>query len=272
MGARSAWPAASARRSVRRTASGSCPGGRPGEPLPRRVRDRRVPLHLLRHVPGGLPRRGDPRRAGLRERRVHEGALHLRPRPSDGAGPPRHRAVGPGGSAVGMTTLLFYLFAALALGGGLGMILGRTPIASLLSLVASFFSLAAIYVLLQAHFVAAIQVIVYASAIMVLFLFVIMLLNLGHDYRRDLREFGWIVAGSVVAGLTGYGLLRALAAEDVVTDMGGSLVIEAALRELNAVGAIAAPLFQTYLVPFELTSLLLLVAIVGAVLLAKRRV
>jgi NADH-quinone oxidoreductase subunit J len=171
-----------------------------------------------------------------------------------------------------MTTLLFYLFAALALGGGLGMILGRTPIASLLSLVASFFSLAAIYVLLQAHFVAAIQVIVYAGAIMVLFLFVIMLLNLGHDYRRDLREFGWIVAGSVVAGLTGYGLLRALAAEDVVTDMGGSLVIEAALRELNAVGAIAAPLFQTYLVPFELTSLLLLVAIVGAVLLAKRRV
>ncbi|HEX7090259.1 MAG TPA: NADH-quinone oxidoreductase subunit J [Longimicrobiales bacterium] len=171
-----------------------------------------------------------------------------------------------------MTTLLFYLFAALALGGGLGMVLGRTPIASLLSLVASFFSLAAIYVLLQAHFVAAIQVIVYAGAIMVLFLFVIMLLNLGHDYRRDLREFGWIVAGSVVAGLTGYGLLRGLAAEGAVTDMGGSLVIEAALRELNAVGAIAAPLFRTYLVPFELTSLLLLVAIVGAVLLAKRRV
>ena len=171
-----------------------------------------------------------------------------------------------------MTTFLFYLFAALALGGGLGMVLGRTPIASLLSLVASFFSLAAIYVLLEAHFVAAIQVIVYAGAILVLFLFVIMLLNLGHDYRRDLQQFGWVVAGSVVAGLTGYGLLRALAAEGVVTDMGGSLVIEAALRELNAVGAIAEPLFRTYLVPFELTSLLLLVAIVGAVLLAKRRV
>ena len=171
-----------------------------------------------------------------------------------------------------MTTLLFYLFAALALGGGLGMVLGRTPVASLLSLIASLFSLAAIYVLLDAHFIAAIQIIVYAGAIMVLFLFVIMLLNLGHDYQRDLREFSWIAAGSVVSGLGGYAVMRAFRAEDAVTDMGGSLLIETALRELNAVGAVALPMFRSYLVPFELASLLLLVAIVGAVLLAKRRV
>ncbi|MFO7260102.1 MAG: NADH-quinone oxidoreductase subunit J [bacterium] len=171
-----------------------------------------------------------------------------------------------------MTTLLFYLFAALALGGALGMVLGRTPIASLLSLVSSLFSLAAIYVLLEAHFIAAIQIIVYAGAIMVLFLFVIMLLNLGHDYQRDLREFGWIAAGSIVAGLGGYAVMRALRADDAVTDMGGSILIETALREFNAVGAVAVPMFRSYMVPFELTSILLLVAIVGAVLLAKRRV
>ncbi len=99
-----------------------------------------------------------------------------------------------------------------------------------------------------------------------------MLLNLGHDYQRDLREFSWIAAGSVVSGLGGYAVMRAFRAEDAVTDMGGSLLIETALRELNAVGAVAVPLFRSYMVPFELASLLLLVAIVGAVLLAKRRV
>ncbi len=77
--------------------------------------------------------------------------------------------------------LLWWVFAALALGGGLGMIMSKSPTGSLISLVLSFFSLAAIYVLLGAYFIAAVQIIVYAGAIMVLFLFVIMLLNLGHD-------------------------------------------------------------------------------------------
>ncbi|HSK21345.1 MAG TPA: NADH-quinone oxidoreductase subunit J, partial [Longimicrobiales bacterium] len=78
-----------------------------------------------------------------------------------------------------LTQLLWWVFASLAVGGGLGMVTRRNPVASLLFLVLTFFSLAAVYVLLGAHFIAAIQIIVYAGAIMVLFLFVIMLLNLG---------------------------------------------------------------------------------------------
>ena len=170
-----------------------------------------------------------------------------------------------------ITQLLWWIFAALALGGAVGMISGRNPVASLLFLVLTFFSLAALYVMLGAHFIAATQVIVYAGAIMVLFLFVIMLLNLGHDYQADVRRGGWIVASFVGAGIVGWGLSTAL----VDQNPGGHntvSAIDASVRELGAVGAIAEPLFRDFLVPFELTSILLLVAIIGAVLLAKRRI
>ena len=171
-----------------------------------------------------------------------------------------------------MIDLLWWIFASLALGGAIAMVTRQNPIASLLFLVLTFFSLAALYVLMEAHFIAAVQVIVYAGAIMVLFLFVIMLLNLGYDYRADLRGGGWMLAGFVTAGLIGYFLMRILGGTQVVAGETGAPAIDAALREHNAVGAIAYPLFRDYLVPFELTSVLLLVAIIGAVLLAKRRV
>jgi NADH-quinone oxidoreductase subunit J len=103
-----------------------------------------------------------------------------------------------------LTQLLWWVFASIAVGGGLGMVTRRNPVASLLFLVLTFFSLAALYVLLGAHFIAAIQIIVYAGAIMVLFLFVIMLLNLGHDYQADLRGGAWIVVAFVVAGTVGW--------------------------------------------------------------------
>jgi NADH-quinone oxidoreductase subunit J len=168
--------------------------------------------------------------------------------------------------------LLWWVFASLAVGGGFGMVTRRNPVASLLFLVLTFFSLAAIYVLLEAHFIAAIQIIVYAGAIMVLFLFVIMLLNLGHDYQSDLRGGLWIVSGFVAAGVIGWLLWRSFAGTGAVIDRNGAQQIAASVEELNAVGAIAYPLFREYLVPFELVGVLLLVAIVGAVLLAKRRV
>jgi NADH-quinone oxidoreductase subunit J len=171
-----------------------------------------------------------------------------------------------------MIELLWWVFAALALGGGVGMLMSRTPVASLLFLVLTFFSLAAIYVLLGAFFIAALQVIVYAGAIMVLFLFTIMLLNLGHDYRSDLRGAGWVLVGFTAAGVAGWAIARAFGASPAIADLGGADRIDASVRELNAVGAIAVPLFRDFLVPFELTSILLLVAIIGAVLLAKRRV
>jgi NADH-quinone oxidoreductase subunit J len=171
-----------------------------------------------------------------------------------------------------MINLLWWIFAALAIGGAIGMITGRNPVASLLFLVLTFFSLAAVYVLLGAHFIAATQVIVYAGAIMVLFLFVIMLLNLGHDYKSDIRRGLWIVVGFVCAGVIGYVLSERLTAPQVIAVNSSGANIDAAVRDLGAVGAIAQPLFRDFLVPFELTSLLLLVAAIGAVLLAKRKV
>ncbi len=171
-----------------------------------------------------------------------------------------------------MIELLWWVFAALAIGGGVGMLMSRTPIASLLFLVLAFFSLSAIYVLLGAFFIAALQVMVYAGAIMVLFLFTIMLLNLGHDYRNDLRGAGWIIVAFTAAGVGAWAVARSFGVAGAVVDLGGADRIDAATRELNAVGVIAAPLFRDFVVPFELTSILLLVAIIGAVLLAKRRV
>jgi NADH-quinone oxidoreductase subunit J len=167
--------------------------------------------------------------------------------------------------------LLWWVFAATGLGGAIGMISARNPVASLLFLVLSFFSFAAIYILLGAHFIAAAQVIVYAGAIMVLFLFVIMLLNLGHDYHADVRRGAWIMVGFVSSGLIGFALSRVLGGAAPPAESAAS-AIEASVRELGAVGAIAQPLFRDFLIPFELTSILLLVAIIGAVVLAKRRI
>jgi NADH-quinone oxidoreductase subunit J len=168
--------------------------------------------------------------------------------------------------------LLWWVFASLAILSALMTVTRRNPMASLLFLVLTFFSLAALYVLLGAHFIAAIQVIVYAGAIMVLFLFVIMLLNLGHDFHADIRSGLWIVLGGVCAGLIGFALTRNVLARGVATRPEVARLADNAVVEHGAVGAIAFPLFQDFLVPFELTSVLLLVAVIGAVILAKRRV
>ena len=171
-----------------------------------------------------------------------------------------------------MTDLLWWVFASVAIGGALGTVTRKNPIASLMFLVLTFFSLAGIYVLLNAHFIAAAQVIVYTGAILVLFLFVIMLLNLGHDYRSDLRSGGWIVLSFVAAGLIAGSVSSGIGDPAAIVQRNGQQAIEASLAELNAVGAIGEPLFREFVIAFELTSILLLVAIVGAVLLAKRRV
>jgi len=171
-----------------------------------------------------------------------------------------------------LTQLLWWVFASMAVGGGLGTITRKNPVASLLFLVLTFFSLAAVYVLLGAHFIAAIQIIVYAGAIMVLFLFVIMLLNLGHDYRADLRGGAWLVVGFVAAGIIGWVLYNSFGEPGAVAGAGGAQAIAASVEQYNAVGAIAHPLFRDHLVAFELVGILLLVAIIGAVVAAKRRV
>jgi NADH-quinone oxidoreductase subunit J len=185
-----------------------------------------------------------------------------------------------------MTHAIFYVFAAIAVVSATLCILQRNPVSAALWLVSTMFSLAAIYVLLDAQFIAAIQVLVYAGAVMVLFLFVIMLLNLGHA-SSDIRGPSSVAATIVIVGLLVIELTalwrytpRRLASEIAqapafadpanVFAAGPLAQQEAAAR--GVVGAIAAPLFQVYLVPFEITSILLLAAIVGAVVLAKRRI
>ena len=169
-----------------------------------------------------------------------------------------------------MIEVLFYVFAAVALGGALGVVWAKSPVGSLLYMVATLASLACIFVLLEAHFLAAIQVIVYAGAIMVLFLFVIMLLNLGHDYQRDLKGGAFSLLSVVIIGLMAGVLVRQFGENAITEPTAGGRAIDAALAQHGAVGAIAQPLYTTYVVPFEITGVLLLVAIVGALVLAKK--
>src|SRR5687767_6407384 len=96
-----------------------------------------------------------------------------------------------------ITQILFFFFAACAGGSALAMITRKNPVASALWLIGTFFSVAAIYTLLGALFIGIIQILVYAGAIMVLFLFVIMLLNLGNNFEEDFREGGWKIAAAV---------------------------------------------------------------------------
>ena len=171
-----------------------------------------------------------------------------------------------------VTEILFFIFAAVAVGGAVGVVVSRSPVASLLFMVTTLASTAGIFVLLEAHFLAAVQIMVYAGAIMVLFLFVIMLLNLGHEYQRDIRGIVAMIIGFAVTGAIGGLLVRQLGrgTAGLQTNLGPGDAIDAALREHGAVGAIARPLFTEYVVPFELTGILLLVAIVGALVLAKK--
>jgi NADH-quinone oxidoreductase subunit J len=185
-----------------------------------------------------------------------------------------------------MREAVFYFFAAVAVFSALLCILQRNAVSAALWLVSTMFCLAAIYVLLNAPFIAAIQVLVYAGAVMVLFLFVIMLLNLVR-VKSDIRGVGFWMLALVVVGILAsqlmpllnytperltleYSRSETMANPDLVFPAGRAGL--QATQDQGVVGAVAQPLFEAYLVPFELTSILLLVAMVGAVVLAKRRI
>lgn len=158
----------------------------------------------------------------------------------------------------------FYLFALLAIVSALLFVTRKNPVPAALWLVNVMFALAGLYVMLDAPFVGAIQVLVYAGAIMVVFVFVVMLLNLGRSEITDLRSLG----ARLGAGLMGIALLANLlvALRNRLPRVATSPATD------NVVEPVAASLFTDYLVAFELTSIVLLVAVVGAVLLAKKRV
>ncbi len=170
-----------------------------------------------------------------------------------------------------MTATVFWIFGVIAMGSALLCITRKNPIASALWLVVTLFALAALFVLLDAQFIAVLQVLVYAGAIMVLFLFVIMLLNLGRPGPSDIKgPLGLGVAVLLAAALLF--LLQPLTQttlRSAITLPPGS--VPALQQQQGIVGSVANPLFAAYLIPFEIASVLLLAAIVGAVVLAKRK-
>src|SRR5687768_10804358 len=169
-------------------------------------------------------------------------------------------------------TFHFYLFGIIAMVSALLFVTRKSPVAAALWLINTMFSLAALYVLLDAEFIGAIQVLVYAGAIMVVFLFVIMLLNLGHPSElADARGTGWkLAAGFVGLALLAqiFAMIRSRIPEPMALPPGA---VAASVAREGAIAPIAQPLFTEYLLAFELTSVLLLAAIVGAVVLGRRR-
>ena len=164
-----------------------------------------------------------------------------------------------------MQNLLFYLFAAATLICGVLVVanpFSRNPITSAMFLVLAIVSLAGLFVLLHAFFLAAVQVLVYAGAVMVLFLFVIMLLNLKEEQQRAIKRVG-AVLGLLTAALIYTLFLRAFGA-GTVTASGTTPELEGGTAALGRV------LFTDYLLPFEIVSVLLLVAMVGVILLSKK--
>src|ERR1043165_9114133 len=161
-----------------------------------------------------------------------------------------------------MLALLFILFAGLAIGCGLAVVAQRNPLYSAISLIGVFISLACLYVMLAAPFIAAVQVIVYAGAIMVLVVFVIMLLNVEQEERRRPRLTFLVPIAVVLAAV----LIAEVAFILVsVRDFGPAVP-----SNIGITHSIGAALFTQYLLPFEITSILLLMAIVGAMTLARR--
>lgn len=162
-------------------------------------------------------------------------------------------------------TILFILLAAVAVISALGMLLSRSAIYSALNLIINFGTVALFYLILEAPFIALAQITVYAGAIMVLFLFVIMLL--GVEQLRGGRLLGWQEWIAIGAG----GLLLLEAAYIIFLRPSGGQTFPAAPQNFGDPEAVGLVLFNEYLLPFEITSVLLLVAMIGAIFLSQRR-
>lgn len=159
--------------------------------------------------------------------------------------------------------IIFLVLAAIAVLGAVSLILQRHPIHSALSLIVVMVALAGLYLLMGAEFVAAVQIIVYGGAIMVLFVFVIMLLNAGEEERTNfskLATYAGIPLAVATAGLIAAAILRS----------SGNLSTAGSNGALTSTKALSMLLLREFVYPFELTSFLVLVAILGAIVLAQR--
>lgn len=156
--------------------------------------------------------------------------------------------------------IVFWTFSAMAVAGAIGVVMNRNPIPAAMCLVTTFLAVAALYLNLNAGFLTAVQILVYAGAIMVLFLFVIMLLNLEHD-PMDIPGVGRAVGGAIGAAF----IFAACAA---ITRFGG---VEGESLTDGSAQAVGKVFFADYVFPFEMASILLLIAMIGAVVIGRRK-
>ncbi len=171
-----------------------------------------------------------------------------------------------------MEQVAFYIISAFILGGALAMITSRALVRSVIWMVVSFVGVGALFILLQAEFVGAVQIMVYAGGIVVLFLFVIMLVNLGEMQRMEYLHRQWLPAVLLVCLLLAeLGFLLWAGSEGGAAPAAADL--DATLRGLGGnVETVGMALYTEYILPFEVVSVLLLVAMIGAIYLAKKRV
>src|SRR5215469_341205 len=256
-----------------------------GRALRLSVRDRHAALHLLRLVRRGVPDRCDRADAALRHRRLHAPAARVRQRQARGArsvhaascqhrirrrnrsrrGRGQRRSGGARSAGVAMT-VLFWICALVAIATGIWTISSRQPVHSVVGLIVNFAALAVLFLTLNADFLAMMQIIIYAGAILVLFLFVIALLTIGADpiertANRLPEQAGQaVIAGLVALGFIGWGIRAdwTPAAAKPAPDLG-------------TVGTFGVQLLTTHVFAFEATGFVLLVAIIGVVMMAGRR-
>ena len=169
-----------------------------------------------------------------------------------------------------MELLIFYPLAGLCVLFALGVVINKSPIGSAMSLIAMMLGLSGIFILQQAHFIAILQIIIYAGAIMVLFMFVIMLLNLkgqGEDKKWLSRDKNLLL--TVLTGLLVTGVLYKIIKIIYSSEFNSPAPLPESFGTVREVGTI---LFTKFVLPFEVASILLLVAMIGAVVLAKSKV
>ncbi len=165
---------------------------------------------------------------------------------------------------MGITQILFWFLTALALGSALMVVLSKNPVYSVLFLIVAFFAISGHYILLNAQFLAIVNIIVYAGAIMVLFLFVIMLMNLNAEMNlqgNKLMRFAGFIAGLCLF------LVLVAALKDAGTK---KQMVQMSTGDIGLIKNLGMTLFREYVVPFEISSVLFLSAMIGAVVIGKK--
>lgn len=162
-----------------------------------------------------------------------------------------------------ITTLVFILLSVMAIGGAILMVLSKSPVHSILWLIVVFFAISGHYILLNAQFLAIVNIIVYAGAIMVLFLFVVMLMNLNAD-TEPVKNYRLQLIGVISGGALLLVMLSALMTMD------GEQLVQMKVGDQGLISNLGKSLFTNYVIPFEISSVLFLSAMIGAVVIGKK--